>query len=224
MSMVQLQLGMKRGWKLGSFQGSQATMRKLCWLSPVRLYNFETFLNKKPPTTNNYVYKPIACMLKKVWVTRWLQAYFKQIWSWVLHYSAELPDETHESGTRIWVNTAPLLWAPHMAIFTQILLCFVHNIMWIIMLRDSAFRNCSIFKSQCFHSVEDSGEIQNLNQFTFNKAMGTFGTQESVRMYDFPNIGISTLWTLLFLPPNLPDDVQFCKGGVGWHFIVHERI
>lgn len=65
--------------------------------------------------------------------------------------------------------------------------CCVHDVVLIIMFRDLVFRSCITFKSQYFHSVEDSGKIQNLNQFTFNKEMGTFRTQKSVKIHDFHN-------------------------------------
>lgn len=132
------------------------------------------------------MYKPFACMVMRGWLIRWLYAYFKQIWSWALFYWAELPDETHGSVMRIWVNTAPVLWAPHGNIHSNSPCC-VHNVVLIIMFRDLVFRNCTTVKSQYIHPVKDSGKIQNLNQFTFNNEIGTFMTQKSVKIYDFHN-------------------------------------
>lgn len=111
MSMVQLWLGMKRGWRLGSFQGSQTDFANLR-------------LSKK------YVCKPLTYMVMRGWAIHWLYAYFKH--PLMFSYWAEQFNETHGSVTRIWVNA--VLWASPMAIFTQIAFAVSTMLCWLLCL------------------------------------------------------------------------------------------
>lgn len=120
-------------------------------------------------------------LIMRGWDISWLCAYFKQIWYRVLCYWAEL---LMKLITRIQVNTALVLWAPHINSHSNSLCCVQSCA---VMFRDSVLGNCSTFKSSYFYSTEDSGNIENPKQFTFNKEIGTFRTQRTVKICDFHN-------------------------------------
>lgn len=163
---------MERGWKLGYFQeasqqwGNCACSRRTCQLwgflknTSIHLYGNERLK-----------YTLAACLFQTNLMVN------PVLLGWT-------PDEIHESVMRIRVNTAPLLWAPHISSHSNNLRCVQ---CCVSMFRDSG--NCSTFKSSYFHSLGDSEKTENPNQFTINKEIGTFRTQRTVKICDFRNTG-----------------------------------
>lgn len=160
------------GWDLYKNPGnSEETV-----LAPDRLANFETFW--KIPA--------FACMVMRGWNTHWPLAVF--LFQTNLMVNPVLlgwtPDEIHESVMRIRVNTAPVLWAPHISSHSNNLCCVQ---CCVSMFRDSVLGTCNTFKSPYFHSLEDWRNTENPGQFTFNNEIGTFRSQRAVKIWDFHN-------------------------------------